>query len=157
VTQEPSREQLEAARKLWYDYLCFPHMDDDDCVEAIADFLAARDAEKDSVIAGLQDANRTQSDVIVELRADANSALSRLAPHSEKCSECEENPRIGIGAFAEFCRPCVNRPCGNCGDVGHAKWECVLPAPHSDKKPCPHCLGAGVIKGHECGCGGGKP
>ena len=38
------------------------------------------------------------------------------------------------------------RPCGNCGDKGHAKWECVLLAPVESKpKPCDECDGEMVV------------
>jgi len=65
--------------------------------------------------------------VMKNIESALTSLRSGQGTSAEVCSECGENPRIGIGAFAEFCRPCVNRPCGNCGDEGHAKWECVLP------------------------------
>lgn len=40
-------------------------------------------------------------------------------------------------------------------ELSRAEISCLPASPSAE--PCPHCLGQGVIKGHECGCGGGEP
>ena len=79
-----------------------------------------------------------------EKRANEYSAELVALKATPEAAPRPPHPASHCDVCAEYPDPKDHlRPCGNCGDEGHALWECVLPerAPQSVAAPCVWCDG----------------
>lgn len=64
-----------------------------------------------------------------ELKAKATYATLNQTKREEEAIRRAESAEAKLARVCGFCEESAEdhtRPCGNCGDSGHAKWECVL-------------------------------
>ena len=98
-------------------------------------FLSARDAARDQSVAA--EAVKPWREAVREIEGAIGRRGKPQLSHALGIIErlLSTPPVPAPTKDCEYCDASAadhKRPCGNCGDEGHAKWECVLPP---EKKP----------------------